>query len=110
MLEAEKGKAHAEAEKRVLEERVWEAGKTLMSAAEDKLRKAEVHKRLLEKKAQSYEDDVEETQWKIKMEQEQLERATSVIEALEGKLVEARRAKEKMDEVVKGLKEELARK
>ena len=44
------------------------------------------------------------------MEQEQLERTTSVVGTLERKLVEAKRAKEKMDEVVKELKEELARK
>ena len=101
-MEAEKGKVYAEAEKRFLEERVWEVGKKLI-AADDKLKEAEVHKRLNEKEAQSYKDDVEEIQQKM-------ERTTSTLGALEGKLAEARQAKEKMDDTVRGLKEELEKK
>ena len=67
VLEAEKSKFCAEAEKKVLEEKVWEIGKTL-GATDDKLREAEVHKRLLEKEAQSYKDDVRETQQKMEEE------------------------------------------
>ena len=93
MLEAEKGKVYAEAEKRVLVERVQEFSRKL-SAAEDKLREAEVHKRLFEK----------EFELKMKIKQES---ATSTIEALEGELGEARRSKEKTDEVVRGLKKEM---
>ena len=54
-------------------------------------------KRLLEK----------EFELMMKMEQEQVERT---VKALEEELGEARRSKEKMDEVVKGLKEELEKK
>ena len=108
-MEAEKGKVYAEAEKRVLEERVWEVGKKLI-AADDKLKEAEVHKRLLEKEAQSYKDDVEEIQQKMEKEQDLLERTTSTLGALESELAEARQAKEKMDDTVSGLKEELERK
>ena len=67
MLEAEKGKFCAEAERRVLEEKVRDIGKKL-SATDDKLREAEMHKQLLEKEAQSYKDDVKETQQKMEME------------------------------------------
>ena len=57
MLEAEKGKFCAETEKRFLEERVQEVGKKL-SAADDKLREAELQKQLTEKEAQSYKEEV----------------------------------------------------
>ena len=40
----------------------------------------------------------------------QLEGTTSRMRALEGQLVEAKRTKEKMDELVRGLKEEQERK
>ena len=93
MLEAEKGKFCAEAEKRVLEEKVQEVGRKL-SAAQDKQMEAEKCKRLLEK----------EFELMMKMEQEQVERT---VKALEEELGEARRSKVKMDEVVKGLNEEL---
>ena len=43
----------------------------------------------------------------MKMEQEQVKKATSAAEAREGELSEARRSKEKMDGVVRGLKDEL---
>ena len=106
MLEAEKGKFRAEAEKRVLEEKVQEVGRKL-SAAQDKLREAddkqretEMCKRLLEK----------EFEMKLVMEQEQLERTTSAVEALEEELGEARGCKEKMEEEVMRLREELAKK
>ena len=55
MLEAEKGKVHAEAEKTVLQMTVQESGRKLSEAevklreAGDKLMEAEVHKQLLEK-------------------------------------------------------------
>ena len=108
-MEAEKGKVYAEAEKRFLEERVLEVGKKLI-AAEDKLKEAEVHKRLNEKEAQSYKDDVEEIQQKMEKEQDLLEGTASTLGALEGELAEARQAKEKMDDTVKGLEEELEKK
>ena len=53
MLEAEKSKFCAEAEKKVFEKKVQEIGKKL-SATEDKLREAVI----LEKEAQSYKDDI----------------------------------------------------
>ena len=103
MLEAEKGKARAEAEKRVLETTVQEGGRKLSEAeaklreADDNLRDAEVHKQLLEK----------EFELKLKMEREN---ATSAIRALERELGEAEKNKKKLDEVVRGLKEELEKK
>ena len=71
MLQAEKGKAHAEAKKRDLEEKVHEVTEKL-NAVDDKLRETVVEKRLLEKKAQSYKDDVDESRWVIKKENMQL--------------------------------------
>ena len=96
MLEAEKGKVRAEAEKRVLETTVQEVGREL-SESEAKLREAEVHKQLLEK----------EFELKLVMKEDN---ATSAIRALEGELGEAKRNKKKLDEVVRGLKEELEKK
>ena len=96
MLEAEKGKVRAEAEKRVLETTVQESGRKL-NEVEAKLRGAEVHKQLLEK----------EFELKLKMKEDN---ATSAIRALEGELGEAERNKNELDEVVRGLKEELEKK
>ena len=96
MLEAEKGKVRAEAEKRDLETTVQEVGRKL-SESEAKLREAEVHKQLLEK----------EFELKLVMKEDN---ATSTIRALEGELGEAKRNKKKLDEVVRGLKEELEKK
>ena len=84
MLEAEKGKFCAEAEKKVLEEKVWEIGKKLSATDDklrevyDKLREAEMHKQLLEKEAQSYRNDVKETQQK--MEEENMRLSTNLAE------------------------------
>ena len=64
MFEAEKSKVYDEAEKRVLEERVRKVGKKL-SAADDRLNHTKVHKRLLEKEAQSYKDALEEVEQKL---------------------------------------------
>ena len=110
MLEAEKGKVRAEAEKRVLETTVQEGDRKMNEAeaklretddklreADDKLREAEVHKQLLEK----------EFELKLKMKEDN---ATSAIRALERELGEAERNKKKIDEVVWGLKEELEKK
>ena len=103
MLEAEKGKVRAEAEKRVLETTVQEGSRKLNEAeaklreADDKLRDAEVHKQLLE------------VEFKLKLKMER-ENATSAIQALEGELDEAERNKNEQDEVVRGLKEELEKK
>ena len=47
--------------------RVQEIG-TKLSAADDKLREAEMHRQLLEKEAQSYKNEVKETQQKMEME------------------------------------------
>ena len=96
MLEAEKGKVRAEAEKRVLEMAVQEVGGKL-GDAEDKLREAEVHRQLLEK------------EFILTLEMER-ENATSAKRALEGELSEAKRTQEKMDEIVRQLKEELEKK
>ena len=96
MLEAEKGKVRAEAEKRDLEMTVQEVGRKL-SESEAKLREAEVHKQLLEK----------EFELKLAMKEDN---ATSAIQALERELGEAERNKKKMNEVVRGLKEELEKK
>ena len=93
MLEAEKGKVCAEAEKRNLETTVHEVGRKL-SESEAKLREAEVHKQLLEV----------EFELQLEMERENAK------QALEGKLDEAERNKKKLDEVVRGLKEELEKK
>ena len=109
MLEAEKSKAYANAEKKVLEDRVWEISKKL-TAADGKLKEAEVQMRLLQKEAQSYKDDVVETQQKMEKEQDLLERTTSTLGALEGELAEARQAKVKMDDTVRGLNRELEKK
>lgn len=59
---------------------------------------------------ESYQDNVKEIQQKMEMGKVQLHRANSRIGALEGELAEARSSKEKMDEVVLGLKEELEKK
>lgn len=76
----------------------------------EKLWKAEMHMRLLEKDVLIYKNDVVEIHQKMmKMEKEQLERTTITVGALEGELAEARRTNEKMEEVVKKLKEELER-
>ena len=91
VLEAEKSKVRAEADKRVLEMTVQEVDRKL-SKAEAKLRKAKMHKQLLEK----------EFELKLKMEREN---ATSAIRALERELGEAERNMKKMDEVMRGLKE-----
>ena len=93
MLEAENGKVRAEAEKRVLEMTVQEGGRKL-NEAEAKLTEAEVDKQLLEK----------EYELKLKMKENN---ATSAIRALERKLGEAERNEKKMDEIVRGLNEEL---
>ena len=110
MLEAEKGKVRAEAEKRDLEMTVHEVGRKLneseaklreaddkLRETGDKLREAEVHKQLLEV----------EFELKLKMKEDN---ATSAIQALEGELGEAERNKKKLDEVMRGLKEELKKK
>ena len=103
VLEAEKGKVRAEAEKRDLEMTVHEVGRKLSESeaklreADDKLREAEVHKQLLEV----------EFELKLKMKEDN---ATSAIQALEGELGEAERNKKKLDEVMRGLKEELKKK
>ena len=103
MLEAEKGKVRAEAEKRVLETTVQEVGRKLseseakLKEADDKLREAEVHKQLLEK----------EFELKLKIKEDN---ATSTIRALEGELGEVERNKKKVDEEVRGLREELEKK
>ena len=83
MLEAEKSKVCAEAEKRVLETKVQEFAKEL-SAAKDKLReagdkmmKAEVHKQLLEKEAQSYKYDLDEARHIMEMENMRLSASNS---------------------------------
>ena len=96
MLEAEKGKVRAGAEKRDLEMTVHEVGRKL-SESEAKLREAEVHKQLLEV----------EFELQLKMKEDN---ATSAIRALEGELGEAERNKNELDEVVRGLKEELEKK
>ena len=96
MLEAEKDKVRAEAEKRVLETTVQEVGRKL-NESEAKLREAEACKQLLE------------VEFKLKLEMKE-ENATSAIRALERELGEAERNKKKMDEVVRGLKEELEKK
>ena len=75
---------------------VQEGGRKL-NEAEAKLRAAEVHKQLLEK----------EFELKLKMKEDN---ATSAIQALERELGEAERNKKKMDEVVRGLREELEKK
>ena len=83
VLEAEKSKACAEAEKRVLETKVEVFAKEL-SAAEDKLREAgdkmmkdEVHKQLLEKEAQSYKYDFDEARHIMEMENMRLSASNS---------------------------------
>ena len=59
--------------------------------------------RQLDELQSSHEEELSHTR-------EQLERTTSRMGALEGQLVEAKRTKEKMDEVVRGLKEEREKK
>lgn len=71
MLEAEKGRVIADAENRVLKERMREAGKKL-SAADDKLRWDELHKQLLAKEVQRYKEDCKEMQRRMEMENKQL--------------------------------------
>lgn len=113
MIEEE---VYAEAEKWVLEDRVREVTKKLIAAdnkliaADNKLMEAEMYKRLLEKEAQSYKDDLMVTQHKMEIEQDLLERTTYKMEALEGELADTRRAKEKMGDLVRGLNRELEKK
>ena len=64
MLEAEKGKAIAEAMKMVLEAR--------LSAANEELQEAKIYKRLLEIEAQSYKDEAKEIQQRLEAENAQL--------------------------------------
>ena len=61
LLEAEKGRFYAEAEKRILEDRAQEVSDKLNSA-DEKLRQTELHEQLLKKEAQNYKDDAKETQ------------------------------------------------
>ena len=76
MLEAEKGKVRAEAEKRVLEMKLNEAEAKLREA-DDKLIEAEVHKQLLEKEAQSYKYDLDEARHIMEMENMRLSASNS---------------------------------
>ena len=64
MLEAEKGKAIAEAMKMVLEAR--------LRAANEELQEAKIYKRLLEIEAQSYKDEAREIQQRLEAENAQL--------------------------------------
>lgn len=63
-LEAVKGKVFAEAQSRILEERLQEASEKLRSA-DEKLRETEMHKQLLQKEAQSYRDDAKKAQQQL---------------------------------------------
>ena len=69
VLEAEKGRVCAE--KIILEERLHEASKSL-AATEERLRVTEVHKRLLEKEAQSYKEEIKEIIQRANLEKMQL--------------------------------------
>ena len=64
LLEAEKGKSHAEAENRTLMVKLREAREKL-SSADEKLREAEIHKQMLRKEAQSHRDDAKEAQQQL---------------------------------------------
>lgn len=64
MLEVEKGRIYAEAEKKFVEEKLRE----FQSTTKDQLKEAEVHKQLLEKKAQSYKDDADDPRWQKEQE------------------------------------------
>ena len=83
VLEAEKSKVCAEAEKRVLETKVqefakeWSAAEAKLREADDKLIEAEVHKQLLEKEAQSYKYDLDEARHIMEMENMRLSASNS---------------------------------
>ena len=83
VLEAEKGKVCAEAEKRVLETTVQEVGRKMSESegklreADDKMMEAEVHKQLLEKEAQSYKYDFDEARHIMEMENMRLSASNS---------------------------------
>ena len=71
MLEAEKGKVYAEAEKRILEERYSELS-AKQHATVERLREAEVLIQLLEKEARSSKNEAEQAEKSMKLEMMQL--------------------------------------
>ena len=71
MLKAEKAHVHADAEKRILAERVSELRKKLSEAAQS-LKETEMQKRLFERESQSYKDEVVEMQKGMNIERLQL--------------------------------------
>lgn len=106
VLEAEKGKVIAEAENRVLKERMWEADKKL-GATDDKLRGAELHKRLLEKEVQSYKERAADLQAEVERGRRQREEEVT---SLEQQLGDARRQQQSLEEEFKALQKEMEEK
>lgn len=75
-IEAEKGKVHAVAEKRILEMRVNAIRNTLREVGV-RLKEVEMQKRLLERESQSYKNEVKETQLRLELENKQLAQGLS---------------------------------
>lgn len=118
VLEAEKGKFYAEAEKRILEDTVQEASEKL-SSADEKLRQAELHEQLLKKEAQNYKDDAKETQKQLstvlaelhlndKLAREKVQEVEGQRDSLELRVTKVENGKREKEEEVASLEQQLS--
>ena len=113
MVEAEKGKVYAEAENRILEERFSELSKK-QSTTVEKLREAEMLKRLLETEARSSKNEVQELEEQkaaletrvAEVERCRIEREEKIA-SLELQLSEAGNQKQTVEEELNGLRKEM---
>ena len=110
VLEAEKGRVCAE--KIILEERLHEASKSL-GATEERLRVTEVHKRLLEKEAQCYKEEVKEIMQRVNLEKMQLAENIAEVRLQEAaakeSIQELERERSALEEQVAGLQADVVR-
>ena len=112
MLEAEKGKVCAEAEKIILEERVQEDSRKLCEANE-RLRVTEMDKRLHEKEAESYKEEVRANMERTELEKMQLTENIAKVrlqeEAARKKVQELEEERAALEKQVAGLQADVAR-
>ena len=110
VLEAEKGRVCAE--KIILEERMHEASKSL-GATEERLRVTEMHKRLLEKEAQCYKEEVKEIIQRANLEKMQLAENIAEVRLREAaareRVQELEGEKSALEEQVAGLQADVVR-
>ena len=82
MLEVEKGKIYAEAEKKILEEKYSELS-VKQCAIVERLREAEMHIQLLEKEARTSKNEAEQAEKRMNMEKMQLNEALATLHTKE---------------------------